>query len=429
MGRSIVLLLVAGLALATGLALLAAGFALSDPGIAAVSPGGAGSRADLVQRYYAAVNDAIRTGATSPLDALLAAGFDDGAAAGAGNPSREGFKQYLARLHRTIPGARVAVEDVVVGEDGETVLARVAVVGLPLADPAPPWGPLDAFRVAGGVLVERRSARDGAVLAAPLIRVDLPALPPAVTGLVLARLTFAPGATLPQLLSAGPTVLVPEAGSLSIEFGPEMRQGQPLAIESEHVLCPGEFQVVPPGIRYSLRNAGPVPAVVLGWTLGMPPAAGEEAAAFAAHFLPHDLSLEAGRPWGTVEILAGGDVGRWPAGPVTVAVGRAVLAPGVTLAPRAAETALLVVEHGEVAAEREVAAEGTSGASAESPVRPRRYQDPCQIETRPLAAGDSTCLPAGAVVLLRNTGAGPAVLLALTITPVEADTDDGLATS
>ena len=131
-------------------------------------------------------------------------------------------------------------------------------------------------------IAERRNGLEGATLAEPLLGARLDALPPAVTGVVLARLTFAVGSGTDGLLSAGPTLLVVESGALWIRIaydgqilraGGQVETGDDAYATSggviETVLRQGDGAIVPAGVRHSLRQVGTEPGAVLGATLAI----------------------------------------------------------------------------------------------------------------------------------------------------------------
>src|SRR5262245_46256580 len=70
--RGTALLLVACLALATGVALFGVGATLTDAQLAPPSAGASVANAELVGAFYDAVNEAIRSGKTDRIDAVVA---------------------------------------------------------------------------------------------------------------------------------------------------------------------------------------------------------------------------------------------------------------------------------------------------------------------------------------------------------------------
>jgi hypothetical protein len=406
--RPVLLVLALCLALATGVALLGAGAALTAPGAAAPGAGPAAANAALVREFYAAVNDAIGTGDAAALDPLVAPAFAWCRPCPGQSPTLAGLKRYLAALHRTAPEARLAVESVVAGDQG-TVTAWVRVAGYPAVGDAPPWGPVDTLRLAGGLIAERRSGPDDLALADPLLRTQLGALPPAVTGMALARLTFSPGAGVAGLLSAGPTLVVVESGALAVQIasggrvlrgGADGGEATPVANDAglTAVLRPGDAAIVPSGVRHALAQQGTEPAVAVGATLVFVEAYRDSRPRQELKpFFPPEGAVRESPQQNLPEVrpLAGGAVAAWPTGPVRVALGRVVLGPGGRVVPAAGESLLLAVEAGSL---------GVVGGGGEE---------------RRVAAGGGVVQPAESVREFRNAGGGLLVLLVLTVAPAE----------
>ncbi len=185
--------------------------------MAAAAEAVAAENAKAVSTFYTAVNEAIRTGDAAPLDALVAPDLNWCLTCPGQTPDRAGLKRYVTDLHRVSPEMRLVVDEVV-GEFLESVVVRVHVSGYPIADAASPWGPVDTLRLVNGQIAERRNGPDGATLAEPLLGARLDALPPAVTGVVMARLIFAVDSGSEGMLSAGPTLLVVESGALWVRI-------------------------------------------------------------------------------------------------------------------------------------------------------------------------------------------------------------------
>ncbi len=162
----------------------------------------------------------------------------------------------------------------VAGYDG-TVTARIRVAGFPLLGAPAPWGPVDTLRIAGGLIAERRGGPDGVTLGEPLLRAVLDRLPPALTGVTLARLTFPVGSGVAGLLSGGPTLVVVESGVLEAHIasggrvlragGEETAAGTGLGLVA--ILHQGDAAIVPPGVRHALHQQGTEQAVAVGATL------------------------------------------------------------------------------------------------------------------------------------------------------------------
>jgi hypothetical protein len=412
--RSVLPLMLLCLGLATGLALLGAGAAISDGRATLLPTSRAAANESLVRAFYGAVNESIATGRFA-FDALVAPGFAWCQGCPDAAPTRAGLAGYLAWLRQTAPAAHITVDEVVAGET--MVAARVSVSGFPLIGAPAPWGPLDTFRIHGGLIAEQRNSQTDSVQVSPRFQATLDRLPPAVKTATLARLSFAPGAGAGGLLSAGPTVLLIERGALTyraLESTTLTRastggtERSIVSAEQVTTLVVGDAVLVPPGIRYELHNDGVIPAEVLGVALvpsfaiveahGQPPARPPE---FAPFLSVDAISI---KPPPDVQLLARGviDASLLP-GPIVVTVGRATLAPGARVVPAASETLLLAVEGGSL---------GLAPATASA-----------DAEERIAVLGDGADLAKGSAVRLRNAGDGPLVLLVLTLARAEAAGD------
>jgi quercetin dioxygenase-like cupin family protein/ketosteroid isomerase-like protein len=396
-----------GLLLATGTTLAGFGLVLTDPGVAPSMPGQAAANEDLVRDFYAAVDAALRIGTADDLDSLVAPAFVWCRPCGGDDPTLAGLKHHLTDLRRTTPDLRLVVESVVGGSE-DTATANVRVAGSPLVDGRAPWGPVDTFRLDGGRIVERRAGPDGTALVDPLAGVFLEVLPSAVTGVALARLTFPLTAGVDGLVSDGPTVLIAESGALALRTsggGRVLRAGggdedwttAGTTAALATVLRQGDVAVVPTGVRHALAQEGDRPAAVLAATLFFVDEGHDRREPDLPVFSPLDGPGDGSphpRPLPAVRLLAEGTVAAWPAGPVAVGLGRAVLAAGARVVPAADETALLAVEAGTL--------------------------DVLGPAERAVAAGNWALLPAGTDRELRNAGDGLVILQILTVAATDA---------
>ena len=415
MRRSVPLPLICLLALATGVALLGTGAVIAEPALQAGAPitQGAAAAADiaLVRRYYAAVNEALRTGDASSLDGVVAVDFVDRTARPGFTPTRDGLVRYLLALRATFPAMRLTPEEPIA--QGDSVLARVWVdgvadgefLGVPLAGLPPTWETHDLFRIAGDRIVERRGAGDWPVLPAPLGQAPL-ARPPAAAVVRLARYTYAPGARQLRMGDLGPLLLAVEAGTLTAQVdGPAVLTrgaadgvGSPQATTApvgvDVVLHPGDGLLVSPGVRHAFRNAEQTPTVVLAVTLL--PWQGRGAPGGDAYLWPIPGALDI-----TAQLLIDEVAPVLPTEPAAIALGRLALAPQTGLAPYGATgSQFIFVETGMLSL-------ATSNDDAHR------------------SAGSQALVEPGAVATLRNGGDGPLVVLLVTITPDVPETASG----
>jgi quercetin dioxygenase-like cupin family protein/predicted ester cyclase len=229
----------------------------------------------IARRFYAAVNDAVRTGDLSLLDHVAVTNTDhmpDTAGTGCDVHCRVGA------LHRLAPDVRLQVDDVLV--DGSRVAARLsiqghdrpALLGLPLQGDLAPWGPVDFLRIDGGQVVEVLPAGALPSLVEPLGRTARESVPAAPYRIGLVRLTLEPRTAIPALSAEGPVILLVESGTLVV------RVNQPSWVQSAGAagdpgrdelpagaitLSPGEWIALAANTDYSLRSIGNEAAVVL----------------------------------------------------------------------------------------------------------------------------------------------------------------------
>ena len=390
------------LTLAAGVTLFSTGLALREPGIAApISTRPADLNEELVREFYVAVSDAITTGDVDALDMIVAPDIIWCFPCAGYSPNLEGLKRYLTSLHRSSPDARLTVESVVAGL-GDTVTAQIRVAGFLLLDSPIPWGPVDTLRIDGGVIAGRYATSDSITLIEPLLRARLDALPPAATGVTMARLLFPLDSGADGLLSAGPTLMVVESGTLAVRVaggGRILRANgdeTTLAVsENSSILYQGDATIIPPGARHALHQEGPTPAMAVGVTLtfdgGGLDRSGQEGSQNPP-FLSSDESNSAPTNLPTVQYLASCPMDELPTGPVSIALRRAVLASGAQVNPPTGESMLLAVEAGTL---------GVFGS-----------------EDLTVAAGSGLTIPAESANEFRNSGNGLVALLILTVAPI-----------
>jgi quercetin dioxygenase-like cupin family protein len=401
------LLLTCLLALATGVALLGASVMVAVPAgeVAALPAGHSAAEANttLVRAWYDAINATERSGQPADLERLLAVELVAHGGPPSLAPNRDGLVQRVLVLRATFPTMRLGVEDL--RTHGDWVLARVRAEGLaqgvflgvPLSGMPATWSGLDLFQIASGRIVEYWAAGDWPVLAQPLVQAPL-AEPPAGAFVGLTRLTFAPGARLPSLGALGPLLLAVEAGTLTarvegeavVTHGAAAGTGgpppKPVPAGADIVLGPGDGLLISPGVRHTLRNAEPTPAV--GLSLALLPWSASAPQGVAGRW------PEAESPDVAAHLLVEGVSAVLPSGPAVVALGRLTLAAGADLAPDSANWPRLAVVEA-----------GTLGlATADGPATLR-------------AAGQGAIVPAGTGTTLRNAGEGPLVVLLVTIAP------------
>jgi predicted ester cyclase len=204
------------------------------------------------------------------LQNAVALGYVDHASSTASRTGISGYAQFLSDLRATCPDCRLVVAELVVGHDQAAV--RVAINGprqgtavggsgdgLPLA-----WSALDVLRLVGGRVAERWS--QGELSLDEPLATDVPVELPAGSAVPrVSRFILRVGAGLPLLTASGPTLLVVEEGALAVRTEGVVGVDEGLAnpVQVDHVVHQGERLVLTPGLRHTIRNDGPAPAVVL----------------------------------------------------------------------------------------------------------------------------------------------------------------------
>jgi predicted ester cyclase len=424
-------LLVCLLALATGLALLGIGETLTTP-TSGGAPGRAADDVALVRRFYARANAVLAGGDPAALNALVAPDFLAHPTPIDGSHGRDGLVRAVLSRRTAFPGLTLVVDDVAT-TGADRVTARLhaaggtggAFLGLPLPAPLASWGPIEVWRVAEGRLVERWGSPD-AIALRPLARtaVDV-ADPQARQTLTVTRLTIDPGVDWPLRAGAEARLVVVKTGHLTVTATPARSAtspptvpgraatagsvpASPVALPFGHplTLALGDPVLLPPPIAAIVANPGPAPATLLvvalradaGGPLGTgmmttdpgvagPPATGGTTAAtpVAAGVVGQVLATTTQVPL--------------PAGAI-VGVGRLALAPGTDLPlPAGGAAVLVVVEAGQLA---------LTSLSPAAPATTTRLAPGAAVRLEPRIASD-----------WRSVGAGPAILLVLTVTAGE----------
>lgn len=382
------------LSLATAVAMLVAAIVLQPPTVAPSQEG-----AEVVHRFYAAVNAVIATGDTVALDAVVAPHFVEGAPLPGEGAGRSGLKEYLATLHEVDQRLRLVPE--MVAAAGDLTVARVAIqrppgppvfIGSTIAPP--PWGPVDVFRVANGVIVERWSHTDGTALIRPLAQAsfDLPSPVPRVVS--LDRLTLSQGATWSSR-ATGPHLLFLEEGVLHVQV---RKAG---AIESgvspAHQMIPlstGQSLTTLAGMDVDVTSVGTKASRVVVVSFAVPQSPG---GAPVAPILPPDVAGQT---------LAGGMATDVRVGAVAVTLGQMILARGSQLSlARAEGPTLIAVDAGQLRVATSEPAWIWSGDHGTNR----------QGRETGLAAGDGSLLGARNMAALRTVGDDPVVVLVLTL--------------
>ena len=110
MPRPMLLGIIAMLLSGMALALLASALLLPQPAPPGrVLPDGT----EVVDRFYAAVNETIATGDPAPVQQVVAPHFVEEHPLPGVRPGRAGLEEYLLTLHRSVPGLRLVAQIIV----------------------------------------------------------------------------------------------------------------------------------------------------------------------------------------------------------------------------------------------------------------------------------------------------------------------------
>jgi predicted ester cyclase/quercetin dioxygenase-like cupin family protein len=405
-----ILLVSCVLALATGLALLGLAELLMPPSAGGTAPNlEAVADAASVRRLYAGIDGALASGNLAPLDTVLAPSFVDHAAAPGRPATRIGFEQELVALRTLFPALRLTVVDLVT--QGDEVVARVnaehatpaTFLDIPLPADWPVWETIDVFRLVDGRVVERWGGDAPTASLDPFPPASL-TLSPDMPTLTAMRVTIAPGGTGAAPGTVGPTlywvvsgapaatldaIYAPRAEVIHGPDQPDAGTPVPIAPGATVVLTAGDL-VRFDDTRYTLRNPGSIPAVVLAVTTAATPLFGGT-----------------GTTGVTTVVLAAVQVIAGRSDPTEVAVGRATLAAGAGIPMhRVVGTELVSVEAGTEALTIAEGTVSTGGATA---------------ETTTLGEGDAKLVADGATEELRNNGDAPATVVVVAISPDRSD--------
>lgn len=412
MSQNLLLPLTAMIAIATAIAMLVSAMLLPMPD-APEFPITDGT--EVVERFYAAVNEAIATGNSVALQRVVNPSFVDENPLPGVNPGRAGLEEYLVALHDADPGLRLEAD--VISASSDQVVARVQVWHEPTEFPLPAslderrevWGAIEVLRVADGAVVGRWSYTDGLTLARSLAerQVTLPLPTPRVIS--LRNVTLAPGTRWDAPRVGGPQLFYVQVGVIDAQTilgsaGEDAQDASSDALASDGgqaaadqrlMLAAGSSWLASAGSHASATNVGSAEAQVL-------------VVAFSEPRIPNGVLPEAGSLpiGGEVEVLAGDLANDWGTGAVTVTLEQIAFAPGAALNLWSTDGPILVaVEMGQL----EAKVWGTAWV--------RRHRDGMSVASRTdvLTTENGMLLQPGGVVALRNAEQQPVLALVVTI--------------
>jgi predicted SnoaL-like aldol condensation-catalyzing enzyme len=306
--------------------------------------------ADVVQQFYAAVNETIATGNPADLQRVVAPHFVEENPLPGVEPGRTGLEDYLIALHDFVPGLRLVAEVMVVSAG--QVVTRVdvqddqisTVLPAALGERAAVWSAVEIFRVAGGVVVGRWGITDGLMLARPLAEVSLNLPLPSPRVVALGRVTIAPSARW-DAPSAGPRLLYMNEGAVIVELAPGAIAGTTPEVDSAAVLRDGNRSDTPQPVMLAAGRAWVAPAET---RISMTNVGGAAAQllmlAFSEPQIPNGAAPVAETPQVGVEVhvLAGDLATVLGVGPVSLSLEQIALASKAGLSLSSAEGPILI---------------------------------------------------------------------------------------
>lgn len=422
MPRALLFPLTMMLLIATAMAMLASAMLLPMSDAAELSASGG---ADVVERFYDAVNEAIATGNPATLRHVVNPSFADENPLPGVAPGRAGLEAYLDSLHDADPGLQLEADVLI--SSGDQVMARVQVSPGAAVSPRVAafealravWSPIEVFRVADGVVVGRWSHTDGLMLAQCLAEQTL-ALPiPTPRVVSLMRVAQVPGTRWDAPRVAGPRLLFVEAGVLEVQAvlapaGDGAQSQLPGSMASDNrrddapqrthrvSLAAGMSWQAPAGVSMSSTSTGSTEAHLLVVTFSEPKIPNGTFPEPEAGTLPSGV---------TAQVLAGDLATNLGTGAVTVTLEQIAVAPDAGLNLWSTEgPILLAVQTGQL----ETTTRGTSWV--------RRSRDGISVATRASTqtTDNGMFLQPGGMVALRNGEQHPARALVVTIQPTGA---------
>jgi predicted ester cyclase len=390
-----------------------------------------------VRRYYAGINEAVRTGNLSLLDSVLAEEREGEPTTGS---SPCPIRCQVATLHRLAPQSRLAIDEVTVAGDRVAVRLHIdgdetpELMGLPLVGDLAPWPSHEVLHVAGGRVIEARPADGRLAQIEPLARAAVEGIPAAPYRLGLVRLALDSDALMPKLMTRGPVMLLVEQGVAAARFDrPAIvrSRSHPDGTAREQIvswaatLSPGDQLVLSGDTNYELRGSGNETAVLLSAVVH-PGDQGISNRWIRARSLDEIVFM----PEAPTHVATSSAPASWPPG-----VRSELLVDGVIigrLAPAARlEMARLTIQpdaalpiHETGGAEAIVVERGSSLVDlvhGDGAIRPAPDMSlakaPPQGKSARITRGGIAVLQAGASTGIRNSGDDPLTLLILAIVP------------
>lgn len=371
----------------------------------------------IVQRFYDAVGETLRTGDTTTLAEFVAPDLVEHPTRIGFSAGRDGLVEALLGLRSVYPQMTIVVEDIR-GVDGliaatTSVVTVVSgsVLGLPVDPSLPIWNSPELFRIEDGLIAEHWAAPQAALAVQSLATERVDILKEQAFHVGLSRRAYAAQAFRNDEVATGPIVIVGQAGRLQVTLdGPTTtsatfthasRSGR---LGEQEVIGAGGMVTLAPNDTIYLQNEthftsgsdGQAPAEVLVLALTPEPRFGE------AHISPPPDDS------GTItdENLAWGLFTAAPSA-MSVQIGRLTLGPGAAIPPHdPAGPELVAMESGSL----ELIMTREPALISRGPAEGATSETVAQLEP-----GNGAVAPADAGVSYRNASAGVVVMLMVTI--------------
>ena len=416
MRRSVLFAATIALSLATAGGMFVAAIVLTPPPLPAPTTDGA----EVVHRFYDAINAVLRTGDPAALDSVVAPHFTMRGAFVAVSPDRAGLARQLVTTSDVAPDLQLEIEELAVA--GDRALAHLArtsgasapFLGIPFATTPIFWGRFDALRIHGGQVVELWSGEESIPLLEPLWQARLDPLLNPNHAMMFRRLSAEAGQPWTWPSTYQSRVLYVEVGTITVEVDPTSPapavifapgdghgQGRLVPPGTRTRVRPGEALAMSPVVRYRLHGDGSLPDL-RAYEVAFPRYISTSLSVAGPAAPPAERTVR--RPKLPLrKLLAEATSTGLPHAGLVVSFGRITLRPGSPLALGAAPgPVLLTVEAGTLEIDT-------------------RQADPTSMTTT-FVPGEATIIPVDEIVTLQAIGTEPVVVFAVTIVPAHAGT-------
>jgi hypothetical protein len=415
MRRSVLVAATIALSLATAVGMFAAAIVLKPAALSARTTDGA----EVVHRFYDAINAVLRTGDPAALDAVVAPHFTMHGGFATVSRDRAGLARQLVATSAVAPDLQLEVEELAVAGDralahlARTSGAGAAFLGIPFATAPVFWGRFDALRIDGGQVVELWSGVESVPLLEPLRQARLDPLLNPNHAMVFRRLSAEAGHPWTWASTYQSRVLYVEAGTITVEVDPASpapavdsagstsAQGRPVPPGASARLLPGQVLTLSAVARYRLHGEPSSPEW-RAYEVAFPRFTGISSSGAG----PANSTIVGTPPPSklpTRELLVEAARTGLPHDALIASFGRITLPPGRALAlGEAPGPVVLSIEAGTLGIDRPQA-------------------DSVPVTAR-LVPGEATIIPVGETTTLHAISTEPVVAFTITIVPAHAGT-------